>query len=135
MVSLKRSGREIPALINHLQIIPVQTLSVQIDNGYLIQKKCLVSQSSMEDAGGWESQNKTINQTTKTHLFYFRIVITCFASCRSWQQRKPHNASLICVLFSCLFSKSCIQSPYRETCQTEKYKCNIINKKKKSLLI
>lgn len=69
MVSLKRSGREIPALINHLQIIPVQTLSVQIDNGYLIQKKCLVSQSSMEDAGGWESQNKTINQTTK-HTFF-----------------------------------------------------------------
>lgn len=44
MVSLKCSGREIPALINHLQIILVQTVSVQIDNGYLIQKKCLVSQ-------------------------------------------------------------------------------------------
>jgi len=44
MVSLKHSGREIPALINHLQIVLVQTLSVQIDNGYLIQKKCPVSQ-------------------------------------------------------------------------------------------
>lgn len=37
MVSLKSSGSEIPALMNHLQIIVVQTLSVQIDNGYLIQ--------------------------------------------------------------------------------------------------
>lgn len=37
MVSLESSGSEIPALMNHLQIVVVQTLSVQIDNGYLIQ--------------------------------------------------------------------------------------------------
>lgn len=37
MVSLKSSGSETPALMNHLQIIVAQTLCVQIDNGYLIQ--------------------------------------------------------------------------------------------------
>ena len=62
MVSLKRSGREIPALINHLQIILVQTLSVQVDNGYLIQKKCLVSQSSMEDAGSQKKKKKKLKK-------------------------------------------------------------------------
>lgn len=61
MVSLKHSGREIPALINHLQIILVQTLSVQIDNGYLIQKKRLVSQKF---CGGWKMVNPGKNKQT-----------------------------------------------------------------------
>lgn len=45
MVSLESSGSEIPALMNHLQIVVVQTLSVQIDNGYLIQSDAFLKRS------------------------------------------------------------------------------------------
>lgn len=45
MVSLTSSGSEIPALMNHLPIVLVQTLSVQIDNGYLIQSDAFFKRS------------------------------------------------------------------------------------------
>lgn len=113
MVSLKCSGREIPALINHLQIILVQTLSVQIDNGYLIQKKCLVSQKFYVECAKivktktpQKTHKETKPQQTKNTskqpkqpflLFLnFSFAVICFSSCRSWQQNKPHNGCLIC---------------------------------------
>lgn len=110
MVSLKCSGREIPALINHLQIILVQTLSVQIDNGYLIQKKCLVSQKfcggcwkmvkqnkkgekklkkkTLKNPDSKKTQPKLKNSDNQSNpIFNSNSVIICYAS---WEQSELH---------------------------------------------